>query len=175
MDDNFSEVNIIHKDYLADFENKFFESISDRIKLDNHFLVILKIIEDNIIDENENSTHNINVGIVSAITSYARIHMSQFKNNPDFNLFYTDTDTDSIYIDKPLDESFINDKILGKLKLEYVCEKAIFLSPKVYCLKTIDGKVIYKAKGLKHEVELTMNEFKTLLNKDALLQKLQSK
>jgi hypothetical protein len=28
MDDNFSEINIIHKDYIADFENKFIDSIS---------------------------------------------------------------------------------------------------------------------------------------------------
>jgi DNA polymerase type B, organellar and viral len=28
--------------------------------------------------------HNINVAIASAITAYARIHMSQFKNNPNF-------------------------------------------------------------------------------------------
>jgi hypothetical protein len=27
MDDNFSEVNIIHKDYITDFENKFLENI----------------------------------------------------------------------------------------------------------------------------------------------------
>jgi hypothetical protein len=42
-------------------------------------------------------THNVNVGIASAITALARIHMSKFKNNSNFNLYYTDTD--SIFID----------------------------------------------------------------------------
>jgi hypothetical protein len=32
-------------------------------------------------------THNVSIGIASAITAYARIHMSQFKNNPNFILF----------------------------------------------------------------------------------------
>jgi hypothetical protein len=171
MMDNFSEVNIIHKDYLADFESKFFDVITSRTELEDYFLVEIKNSE-NILDD-ENSTHNINVAIASAITAYARIHMSQFKNNPDFNLYYSDTD--SIYIDKPLDESFISNTILGKLKLENICKKAIFLSPKVYYLQTEDNKVIYKVKGLKHEVELTKNDFESLLYKDAFLEKNQNK
>lgn len=32
------------------------------------------------------------------------------------------------------------------------------ISQKVYCLETIDDKFIYKVKGLKHEVELTMDD-----------------
>jgi hypothetical protein len=60
--------------------------------------------------------------------------MSQFKNNPLINLYYTDTD--SIYTDSEIDSTMIDDKILGKLKLEHICKKAIFLAPKVYCLLT---------------------------------------
>jgi DNA polymerase elongation subunit (family B) len=99
--------------------------------------------------------------------------MSQFKNNPNFKLYYSDTD--SIYIDRPLDESFISSTILGKLKLENVCKKAIFLSPKVYYLLTEDNEVIYKVKGLKHEVELTKNDFENLIYKNAFLEKNQTK
>ena len=40
------------------------------------------------------------------------------KNNSNFNLFYTDTD--SIYIDKPLNKSLVNSKVLGKMKLEII-------------------------------------------------------
>src|ERR1700743_1112794 len=98
-------------------------------------------------------SHNVSIAIASAITAYARIHMTQFKNNPDYNLYYSDTD--SIYIDKPLDKSLISDKILGKMKLENILNKAIFLSPKVYILLTEENKVIYKVKGLSHNVELT--------------------
>jgi DNA polymerase elongation subunit (family B) len=134
--------------------------------------------------------------------------MSQFKNNPNFNLYYSDTD--SIYIDRPLDESIISSTILGKLKLENsvftdscfffvfffdkalpdemvnsktlskmklenVLTKAIFLAPKLYCLVTIDGKVIHKVKGLNHNIDLTINDFEQLLCKDSFLQKPQTK
>jgi len=61
------------------------------------------------------------------------------------------------------------------MKLENVLTKAIFISPKVYYLQTVDGKVIYKVKGLSHNVELTLNDFKQLLYKDALLKKSQTK
>jgi DNA polymerase type B, organellar and viral len=171
MDDNFSEINIIHTDYYSDFESKFFNVIIDKIDLEDYILVEIKnsvnIIED------ENSTHNINVGIASAITAYSRILMSQFKNNPKINLYYTDTD--SIYTDSDLDDNFISKTILGKLKLENIINKAIFLSPKVYYLETDEGKVIYKVKGLKHDVELTKNDFESLLYRDAILKKQQTK
>ena len=170
MDDNFTNINIIHKDYYADFENKFFEQIEDKIDLGNHMLVFYNTESFN---EEDNSTHNVSIGIAAAITAYSRIHMSQFKNNPKINLYYTDTD--SIYTDSDLDESFISNKILGKMKLEHVINKAIFLSPKVYYLETEDSKVIYKVKGLKHEIELTKNDFESLLYKDAFLEKNQTK
>jgi len=123
--------------------------------------------------DNASETHNTNIAIASAITGYARIHMSQFKNNPKFNLFYTDTD--SVYIDKPLTEEFISNTELGKMKLENTCKKAIFLSPKVYILLTDNDKIIYKVKGLSHDIELTMKDFESLLYKDALLTKSQTK
>jgi hypothetical protein len=118
-------------------------------------------------------THNVSIGIASAITAYARIHMSQFKNNPDFNLFYSDTD--SIYIDKPLPKDLVNSKILGKMKLENILDKAIFLAPKLYYLEIEDGKVIYKVKGLSHDVKLTIDDFENLLFKDTFLKKVQTK
>jgi hypothetical protein len=99
--------------------------------------------------------------------------MSQFKNNPDINLYYTDTD--SIYIDRPLPNHLVNNEVLGKMKLENVLNKTIFLAPKVYFLKTIDDKIIYKVKGLDHDIELTMNDFENLLFKESLLQRLQTK
>jgi len=118
-------------------------------------------------------THNVSIAIASAITAYARIHMSQFKNNPNFNLYYSDTD--SIYIDKPLPQHMISNTILGKMKLECILIDAIFLSPKMYYLETIEGKVIYKVKGLKHEVELTKDDFINLLFEKSFLEKTQTK
>lgn len=77
--------------------------------------------------------------------------------------------------ERPLADEFISSTILGKMKLEYVLTDAIFLAPKVYYLQTIEDKVIYKAKGLKHEVELTLTDFENLLIKQSLLEKFQSK
>jgi len=73
---------------------------------------------------------NISVPISSAITSYARIFMSKFKNLPDVTLYYSDTD--SIYIDKVLDSIFVSNTELGKFKLERIFERAAFLTPKMY-------------------------------------------
>ena len=69
--------------------------------------------------------------------------MSQFKNNPKYTLFYTDTD--SIIIDKPLESKFIGD-YLGLFKLEYKIEKGVFLAPKVYAFTT--SKKLLKLKVL---------------------------
>ena len=99
--------------------------------------------------------------------------MSQFKNNPKINLYYTDTD--SAYTDSELDDDLISSTVLGKLKLENISDKAIFLAPKVYCLNTENNGLIYKVKGLKHEIELTMNDFENLLYKDVFLEKSQTK
>nr|YP_009487185.1 hypothetical protein [Russula compacta]AWB36087.1 hypothetical protein [Russula compacta] len=169
MDDNFINVDLIHKDYFADFEAKFLDNIKNIENFDEYKLVQYKFEE----IENQDSTHNISIGIAAAITAYSRIHMSFFKNNPNFNLFYTDTD--SAYIDSPLADDLVDSKTLGKVKLENICKKAIFLAPKVYCLLTEEGKIIYKVKGLKHEVNLTLKEFKSLLNKDKFLMKEQTK
>jgi len=99
--------------------------------------------------------------------------MSQFKNNPNYILYYTDTD--SGFFNKPLPQHLVDDKVLGKMKLENICKKAIFLAPKVYCLETIDGKVIYKVKGLSHDINLNMKDFESLLYKESTLQKFQTK
>jgi hypothetical protein len=172
MEDNFANINIIHKDYFSDFENKYFDNIIKTTEIDDYFLVEFENVNN---DNNEDNTHNISVAIASAITAYSRIHMTQFKNNPKINLYYSDTD--SIYVEEnsDIDIGLIDNKILGKLKLENICNKAIFLAPKVYCLETIESETIYKVKGLKHEVELTMENFEELLYKNSLLVKTQLK
>ena len=116
---------------------------------------------------------NVSVGIASAITAYARIEMSFFKNNKDFELYYSDTD--SAYLDKPLPDSLVSNTELGKLKLEHKIKEAIFLAPKVYLLKTEENKYIYKVKGLSHDVNVSYEEFLSLLNKDSSIEKLQTK
>ena len=158
-----------------EFERDNAESILNVIELGDKILVIHRPLSKDIntLLDSTKETHNVNIAIASAITAYARIHMTQFKNNPDFNLFYTDTD--SIYIDKPLSLELVSNTDLGKMKLENKLNKSIFISPKVYCLETIDNKVIYKVKGLSHDVELTMLDFENLLIKNTFIKKLKFK
>lgn len=113
---------------------------------------------------------NVSIGIASAISAYARVHMSQFKNNPKYTLFYTDTD--SIYVSEPLPTNLVSDVALGKLKLEYVFEDAIFLAPKVYAGKLADGSEIIKIKGLTKSTvasDVTFDKLTLLLNKNSSL------
>ena len=164
MADTFNEINIIDEDLLSEFIDNHLEyKIIDMIKFDNKYLVQYQSLEK--IDDNN---MNINIAIASAITSYSRIHMSQFKNRNDYKLFYSDTD--SIYINKKLDENQINDKELGKLKLELTADKAIFISPKVYCLVSNDTTVM-KVKGLAKEAisKIKVSDFEDLLTKDSTL------
>lgn len=116
----------------------------------------------------DNNIQNINISIAAAITAYARIHMSQFKNNPTLpNLYYTDTD--SLYFDGPLPEEFVDSKRLGALKLEGIYDEAIFLAPKVYALKNPENEII-KIKGLNRqailESDINFNSFNSLLLRD---------
>jgi DNA polymerase elongation subunit (family B) len=105
--------------------------------------------------------------------------MAQFKNNPNLKLFYTDTD--SIYTSlspEQMNEQYpgiVSNSGLGKLKLEGIFKRAIFLAPKCYCLQDLDGKITYKVKGLMKNVPLTFKDFEALLLKDAFLDKSQTK
>uniref|UniRef100_A0A896Z909 DNA polymerase n=1 Tax=Coniophora puteana TaxID=80637 RepID=A0A896Z909_9AGAM len=67
-------------------------------------------------------SQNVSLSLASAVTAHARVFMSQFKNNPNYNLYYTDTD--SIFIDKPLSDAWVNDE-LGFMKLEYKLKDAV--------------------------------------------------
>ena len=92
--------------------------------------------------------------------------MYQFKLNQYYKIYYTDTD--SIAIDKKLDNNFISNE-LGKMKLEYISKKAIFLAPKVYFCDTNLG-VICKIKGFQLNKDnnqlITFNDFEKLLFKN---------
>jgi len=115
-----------------------------------------------------------NVAIAAAVTAYARIHMSKFKNNPDFKLYYSDTD--NIVINKPLASDMIGSE-LGQLKLEHTITKAVFLAPKVYGLITDTGKELIKVKGLMKDAihNINFDNLQELLVKDATRQLTQEK
>lgn len=94
----------------------------------------------------------VNVAIASAITANARVYMSEFKNNPEYILYYTDTD--SYFVNKPLPSHLVDSKKLGFFKLEKVLTKFIAIGPKVYGGRLVDGTEFVKAKGLKTSVTL---------------------
>jgi len=144
------------------------ETIQDYIKIDNHYLIIRNSMLSYKYNEELELYHGleVNIAIASAVTAEARVHMSFFKNNPDFNLYYSDTD--SIVIDKELPEAMVGDK-LGLVKLEHTIKQAVFLAPKVYGLLDVDGTEIIKVKGINKDKasELNINELELLLVKDS--------
>jgi hypothetical protein len=172
MNDLFTYSDIISKEDYPKFEEMpgHKESIQDLIDLGPNYLVQLKNprVEQKTALDNGFETHNVNIAIASAVTAYARIHMSQFKNNPNFpNLYYTDTD--SLYFDGPLPDKYVSLTTLGALKLVGVYDKAVFLAPKVYALKNSLEEII-KIKGLNKEAikknNITLDTLELLLNKD---------
>jgi hypothetical protein len=126
MLDTFPDITILDIDAFQDFEKDHTEDIIDIIDLGEKVLVKHRSFQKhvNTMLDGYKETHNVSIAIASAITAYARIHMTQFKNNPDFNLFYSDTD--SVYIDSTLPNELVNSKLLGKMKLVNILEKAIF-------------------------------------------------
>ncbi|EFQ24845.1 DNA polymerase (mitochondrion) [Colletotrichum graminicola M1.001] len=100
-------------------------------------------------DAKEGNPKDVSVAISSAITAYARIYISKIKLDilkKGGNLYYSDTD--SIITDIPLDNSIVDNKEIGKLKLEYNKVKTgYFISNKTYCLVLEDGSLIKRSKG----------------------------
>jgi hypothetical protein len=84
--------------------------------------------------------------IAASITAYARIHMHKLFMKAEGEIFYTDTD--SIHTSCTYPPEYVSSTELGKLKLENIASEAIYLSPKMYFQKLLDGSHIYKAKGL---------------------------
>lgn len=102
------------------------------------------------------------VHIAAAITSYARIHMHKFKTLYNNQCYYTDTD--SVFLEKPLDPKYVSKEELGKMKLVTKCEEAIFLSSKVYGYKENELiKIVYA--GMSNKENITLKQLKEGLQK----------
>jgi hypothetical protein len=115
-----------------------------------------------------------NVAIAAAVTSYARIEMIRYKTDPNYNIFYSDTD--SIFCNKPLPIHLIGDDLgLMKNELEKYgvqsFERAIFLGNKKYAFQFIDkdGKLITKTvfSGVKKKY-LTWEHFEKMANGETI-------
>ena len=99
--------------------------------------------------------------------------MSYFKQMEGFKVFYSDTD--SIDLNKPLNEEFVGTD-LGKLKLEHIWEKAIYISNKAYIGINSEGEIYRKLRGIKVNSKefknnlIDIQDLENLLIKDSKLE-----
>jgi hypothetical protein len=159
-----TKVSIITKDAILGLLS---ESISNIIKLANHYVVVESIPANIKYDARLDmySGVDVNIAIASAVTSYARVVMSAVKNNPLFNFLYSDTD--SAVIDQPLPEAMVGGE-LGQFKKEHEIDQAVFLAPKVYGIRDTNGQQVIKVKGIKDEISSTLKleDLEELLEQD---------
>lgn len=102
-----------------------------------------------------------NVPIAATVTAYSRIIINQYKldaMNLGLELYYSDTD--SLVLNGPLPPNYINETKLGLLKLEHEIEEGFFVAPKIYLLKTKEGKIVTRCKG--YPGDLTLEEVQEL-------------
>ena len=81
------------------------------------------------------------VHIASAIASYARMEINEYKNIPGNPCIMSDTD--SVVLPKKLDESLVG----LELGLEHEINHGIFNRKKLYALKTSTDQIVIKASG----------------------------
>jgi hypothetical protein len=108
------------------------------------------------------------VQIASAVSSYARISINEFKNIPGNPCIMSVTDS-AVLINK-LDDSVVSAQALlasqqpelGQMKLEHEIKHGIFIRKKLYALKTSTNKTVIKASGANKQF-LTFDNFVELL------------
>jgi DNA polymerase family B len=164
----FNTTNDAENQMLEEMLDVYGPTVKDFFKIGNHIVTIRKSLLNYTNDENEDKFHglNVNVAIASAISAGARMWMSSVKNNPNFNIYYSDTD--SVVTDAPL-PSFMVGKDLGQFKLEHPIKRAVFLAPKVYGFIDVNGNEVIKIKGLANESlsDIHVSDLELLLIKDS--------
>jgi hypothetical protein len=102
---------IVTNDEIIDLmENN--TNISEVLDLENSKSLITVLDENKLEDSNhDTSSGNISIGIASAVTSYARIYMSEIKMKYKDHFYYSDTD--SAFLDCELDSKYLGSG-LGK-------------------------------------------------------------
>ncbi len=87
--------------------------------------------------------------VAAHVTAYARIELWQAMNRAlsrNAKVYYCDTD--SIITDLPDDDIYVHDREYGRLKLERILLKGVFVQPKLYAEVGTDGTEVCKSKGL---------------------------
>ena len=174
----FDTSNEIENDLLKKMVNTYGMTIQDFIKIDNKLLTVRNSVNNCVYynDDEVDTYHgvDVNIAIASAVTAGGRMWMSLFKNNPNFNLYYSDTD--SGIVDAPLPVDMVGGG-LGQFKLEYIIKRAVFLAPKVYGFITDENDKIIKIKGVKTELidNINIQDLESLLIKDSSREFIQEK
>ncbi len=161
-------------------KEKYLLSFDSNIKKDKQ--TYLTNLSNKILGRNiYNLTNQFSIGensavqIASAITAYGRIFMYQFLGNSSLGVCYTDTD--SLFTKIPLSEEYISNTQLGFFKLENYIEKAKFISPKYYIIKTKNSDLSIKIKGVgtdfltKLEIDRLLNKKEVNFNMDTLIRR----
>lgn len=150
IDDDLYE-DVMHNNSLSnDLKNKI-ANVYNKIKMEGEYIFSC-------------------IQIASAIASYARIKLMtdmhrHIIDNKAIIYYY---DTDSIFTDKPLNDSIISKSILGRYKLENVFYEAVFLAPKTYILKNENStKTKFKSLRKKDKLNLTIEKYKSMLKKNS--------
>lgn len=131
---------IVDSNQALDFYNNEFIDIQDVISLGDKELISCfeKVDHSN---PKFKPDMNISLPIAIAVTSYARIHMSKMKLElleKGVDVFYSDTD--SLFIGKPLDSTLVG-KDIGLMKLVGIFDEAVFAGPKAYrCINSQSEK-----------------------------------
>ena len=148
---------IVDTNKLLDLKKDGKVVITDCLPLGSKSLITLKGRE---LDK----APNICVAVAAAITSYSRIHMTNYINKYADDICYIDTD--GIKITKKLPDKEVG-KELGQMKYEGSFKRCVFLAPKVYGGITTNDEMLVKVKGLKTPVNYW--ELEKLLSKDSLV------
>jgi hypothetical protein len=110
---------------------------------------------------------NQSLPLAIAITAYARMYMFKIIYRLielGIEIYYIDTD--SMTVNKSIPDDLIGNN-LGLFKLEHEIDQAYFISPKLYALKTSNGKYIVKAKGIGSNLDY--NSFETLIKNQNII------
>jgi hypothetical protein len=121
MDQYLLETSIINKNdkTLINYIEK--TNIEDIIELDNKLLIQYLPKNYDKLFFQENLDVNISIAIASSVTAYSRILMYQYKNNLNYKLYYTDTDSlylnfNSIEEKMKFEKNFVDPYKLGFFK-----------------------------------------------------------
>lgn len=150
--------------------------LEDMIELDNKLLIQYLPKEFNTYSYQENLEINISIPIASSVTAYSRIIMSKYKNNLDYILHYTDTDSLYLSFKSKLDKENFDKQHVDSLKLGYLkienlkingefapYERFYFLGQKFYVgilNNEIDFSNKTKIRGLQKAYRSMINEDK---------------